>query len=108
MRSNATQHALSINKVVGVETEKVSKEKAVADVEEEKVSQIEVEVTKKKNDCEADLAKAEPALIAAQAALDTLNKVVFVCLFSCCKPVVLSCYFNKLLQQHDCSPCDNK
>ena len=62
-------------KIVGVETEKVSKEKAVADIEEEKVSKIEVEVTKKKNDCEADLAKAEPALVAAQAALDTLNKV---------------------------------
>jgi len=62
-------------KIVGVETEKVSKEKAVADVEEEKVSQIEIEVTKKKNDCAADLAKAEPALVAAQAALDTLNKV---------------------------------
>ena len=61
--------------IVGVETEKVSKEKAVADIEEEKVSLIEKEVTKKKDDCEADLAKAEPALIAAQAALDTLNKV---------------------------------
>ena len=62
-------------KIVGVETEKVSKEKAVADIEEEKVSQIEVEVTKKKDDCAADLAKAEPALIAAQEALNTLNKV---------------------------------
>uniref|UniRef100_H2YYB5 AAA+ ATPase domain-containing protein n=1 Tax=Ciona savignyi TaxID=51511 RepID=H2YYB5_CIOSA len=60
--------------VVGVETEKVSKEKAVADVEEEKVTAIEVEVSKKRTDCERDLAKAEPALIAAQAALDTLNK----------------------------------
>uniref|UniRef100_F7AU91 AAA+ ATPase domain-containing protein n=1 Tax=Ciona intestinalis TaxID=7719 RepID=F7AU91_CIOIN len=60
--------------VVGVETEKVSKEKAVADFEEEKVTAIEVEVSKKRSDCESDLAKAEPALIAAQAALDTLNK----------------------------------
>lgn len=56
----------------------MSKEKAIADIEEEKVSAIEVEVTKKKNDCEADLAKAEPALIAAQTALDTLNKVNWI------------------------------
>ena len=61
--------------VVGVETEKVSKEKAIADIEEEKVTAIEIEVTKKKEDCTADLAKAEPALLAAQDALNTLNKV---------------------------------
>ncbi|CAK8676513.1 unnamed protein product [Clavelina lepadiformis] len=60
--------------VVGVETEKVSKEKAIADIEEEKVTVIEIEVSKKKADCETDLAKAEPALLAAQDALDTLNK----------------------------------
>ncbi|CAK8694647.1 unnamed protein product [Clavelina lepadiformis] len=60
--------------VVGVETEKVSKEKAIADIEEEKVTAIEIEVTKKKEDCTADLAKAEPALLAAQDALNTLNK----------------------------------
>ncbi|XP_077967769.1 dynein beta chain, ciliary-like [Styela clava] len=60
--------------VVGVETEKVSKEKAIADVEEEKVTIIEIEVTKKQRDCETDLAKAEPALLAAQEALNTLNK----------------------------------
>lgn len=60
---------------MGVETEKVSKEKAIADVEEEKVTKIEIEVTKKQKDCETDLAKAEPALLAAQEALNTLNKV---------------------------------
>ena len=60
---------------MAVETEKVSKEKAVADVEEEKVTVIEIEVSKKRDDCERDLAKAEPALIAAREALDTLNKV---------------------------------
>ncbi|TMS22374.1 hypothetical protein E3U43_012639 [Larimichthys crocea] len=60
--------------VVGVETEKVSKEKAVADEEEQKVAAIAVVVTGKQRDCEEDLAKAEPALLAAQDALNTLNK----------------------------------
>ena len=61
--------------VVGAETEKVSKEKAIADEEEKKVSVIAEEVGKKQRDCETDLAKAEPALKAAQEALNTLNKV---------------------------------
>jgi len=61
--------------VVGAETEKVSKEKAIADEEEKKVSKINEEVTKKAKDCSDDLAKAEPALLAAKEALNTLNKV---------------------------------
>uniref|UniRef100_A0A8C3IZU9 DYH9 protein n=1 Tax=Chrysemys picta bellii TaxID=8478 RepID=A0A8C3IZU9_CHRPI len=60
--------------VVGVETEKVSTEKAIADEEEQKVALITQEVKQKQKDCEEDLAKAEPALAAAQAALNTLNK----------------------------------
>ncbi|XP_043280370.1 dynein beta chain, ciliary isoform X2 [Venturia canescens] len=60
--------------IVGVETEKVQKEKALADEEESKVAIIAEEVTKKQRDCEADLLKAEPALLAAQEALNTLNK----------------------------------
>ncbi|XP_006898632.1 PREDICTED: LOW QUALITY PROTEIN: dynein heavy chain 9, axonemal [Elephantulus edwardii] len=60
--------------VVGVETDKVSKEKAIADEEERKVALIMLEVKQKQKDCEEDLAKAEPALTAAQAALNTLNK----------------------------------
>uniref|UniRef100_A0A8C3FY90 Dynein axonemal heavy chain 17 n=1 Tax=Chrysemys picta bellii TaxID=8478 RepID=A0A8C3FY90_CHRPI len=56
--------------VVGVETEKVSKEKVIADEEELKVQNV----TEKQRACETDLAKAEPALLAAQEALDTLNK----------------------------------
>ncbi|NWV12184.1 DYH9 protein, partial [Ptilonorhynchus violaceus] len=60
--------------VVGVETEKVSRKKAVADEEERKVALITQEVEQKQKDCEEDLAKAEPALAAAQAALNTLNK----------------------------------
>ncbi|KAL6263152.1 hypothetical protein P5V15_005953 [Pogonomyrmex californicus] len=60
--------------IVGVETEKVQKEKAIADEEESKVAVIADEVSKKQKDCEADLMKAEPALLAAQEALNTLNK----------------------------------
>uniref|UniRef100_A0A087YME5 Dynein axonemal heavy chain 17 n=1 Tax=Poecilia formosa TaxID=48698 RepID=A0A087YME5_POEFO len=59
---------------VGIETEKVTKEKAVADEEEQKVAAIAVVVSGKQRDCEEDLAKAEPALQAAQDALNTLNK----------------------------------
>jgi dynein heavy chain len=61
--------------VVGMETDKVSREKAIADKEEQKVALIMLEVQQKQKDCEEDLAKAEPALMAAQAALNTLNKV---------------------------------
>uniref|UniRef100_H2ZKA8 AAA+ ATPase domain-containing protein n=1 Tax=Ciona savignyi TaxID=51511 RepID=H2ZKA8_CIOSA len=60
--------------VVGIETEKVSKEKAIADNEENKVAVFAVEVGEKQKSCETDLAKAEPALAAAQEALNTLNK----------------------------------
>ncbi|XP_061032339.1 dynein axonemal heavy chain 9 [Eubalaena glacialis] len=59
---------------VGAETDKVSGEKAVADEEEEKVAVITLEVKQKQQDCAGDLAQAEPALTAAQAALDTLSK----------------------------------
>ncbi|NXI37002.1 DYH9 protein, partial [Galbula dea] len=60
--------------VVGVETEKVSREKTVAAEEEQKVALITQEVQQKQKDCEEDLARAEPALAAAQDALNTLNK----------------------------------
>ena len=59
---------------VGVETEKVSKEKEIADGEEKKVAIIAKDVAEKQRSCEEDLAKAEPALLAAQDALNTLNK----------------------------------
>ncbi|XP_030631015.1 dynein heavy chain 17, axonemal-like [Chanos chanos] len=60
--------------VVGVETEKVSKEKTIANDEELKVQVIAKNVGEKQKSCEEDLAKAEPALLAAQEALNTLNK----------------------------------
>jgi len=62
-------------KTVSVESEKVGKEKAIADEEQARVAEISREVNIKKNDCERDLAKAEPALAAAQKALDTLDKM---------------------------------
>lgn len=42
--------------------------------EEAKVRVIEEEVTERAKICDIDLKKAEPALLAAQAALNTLNK----------------------------------
>lgn len=56
----------------------MSKEKEIADGEEKKVAKINEEVSKKQQDCERDLAKAEPALKAASEALNTLNKVSLV------------------------------
>ena len=72
------EDANKLIQVVGAETEKVSKEKAIADEEEVKVSKINEEVSKKAKDCADDLAKAEPALAAAKEALNTLNKVYTV------------------------------
>lgn len=60
--------------IVRIETENVSIEKSVADEEERNVALIAEEVGKKQRDCEEDLLKAEPALLAAQDALNTLNK----------------------------------
>ena len=59
---------------VGIETEKVNIEKAAAAIEQEKVAVINTEVSAKAKSCTEDLAKAEPALAAAEAALNTLNK----------------------------------
>lgn len=61
--------------------EVVSKEKAIVEVETAKaqvqakeVAQIQEEVTEKQRSTEEDLAKAEPAVEAAMAALNTLDK----------------------------------
>jgi dynein heavy chain len=59
---------------VGIDTEKVNAEKAVAAEEEKKVAIITKEVTEKQVSCETDLKAAEPALAAASEALNTLNK----------------------------------
>lgn len=71
---------------MGVEQEKVGKEKEIADTEEKKVAKINIEVSKKQKDCETDLAKAEPALKAASEALNTLNKANLTELKSFGKP----------------------
>ncbi|ELV10171.1 Dynein heavy chain 11, axonemal [Tupaia chinensis] len=60
---------------IGLQTERVSREKAIADAEEQKVAAIQIEVSQKQRECEADLLKAEPALVAATGALNTLNRV---------------------------------
>ncbi|XP_069067570.1 dynein axonemal heavy chain 11 [Pleurodeles waltl] len=60
---------------IGRQTEKLCQEKALADAEEQKVASIQVKVARKQKECEGDLEKAEPALVAAEAALNTLNKV---------------------------------
>ena len=70
------EDANKLIQVVGAETQKVGKEKAIADEEEAKVSIITKNVETKAADCAKDLAKAEPALAAAEEALNTLNKVV--------------------------------
>lgn len=50
------------------------------------MAKITADVTKKQQDCERDLAKAEPALKAAEAALNTLNKANLTELKSFGKP----------------------
>jgi dynein heavy chain len=52
----------------------VTKEKEIAGGEQAKVAEIEKTVTAKASDCERDLARALPALQAAEEALNTLDK----------------------------------
>lgn len=56
---------------VGIDTEKVNAEKAIAAEEEQKVAQITKDVTAFQISCEHDLKAAEPALAAAEEALNT-------------------------------------
>uniref|UniRef100_A0A1B0C972 Dyneins heavy chain n=2 Tax=Lutzomyia longipalpis TaxID=7200 RepID=A0A1B0C972_LUTLO len=60
--------------VVSAENMMVQKEKNISALEEQKVRRIEEDVSIKAKLCEEDLRKAEPALVAAQEALNTLNK----------------------------------
>ncbi|XP_030637015.1 dynein heavy chain 11, axonemal [Chanos chanos] len=60
---------------IALQTERVSQKRGAADMEEQKVKAVQYEVALRQKECENDLAKAEPALEAATAALDTLNKV---------------------------------
>ena len=54
------EEADKLIEIVGYETERVSREKAIADEEELKVNQINREVSTKQKDCCEDLKKAEP------------------------------------------------
>uniref|UniRef100_A0A665V5K8 Dynein, axonemal, heavy chain 11 n=1 Tax=Echeneis naucrates TaxID=173247 RepID=A0A665V5K8_ECHNA len=69
------QNIESIISKIGLQTERVRNKREAADVEARKVAVIQAEVSVKQKDCENDLAKAEPSLAAARAALDTLNKM---------------------------------
>uniref|UniRef100_A0A7N8XCZ9 Dynein, axonemal, heavy polypeptide 9 like n=1 Tax=Mastacembelus armatus TaxID=205130 RepID=A0A7N8XCZ9_9TELE len=60
---------------IGQQTDKLNQERAVSDAEEQRVAAIQAEVTKQQQNTEDDLAKAEPALQAANAALNTLNRL---------------------------------
>uniref|UniRef100_A0A3P8TGW6 Dynein, axonemal, heavy polypeptide 9 like n=1 Tax=Amphiprion percula TaxID=161767 RepID=A0A3P8TGW6_AMPPE len=60
---------------IGQQTDKLNQERAVADSEEQRVAAIQAEVTKQQQETEEDLAKAEPALQAANTALNTLNRL---------------------------------
>ncbi|KAF5892934.1 dynein heavy chain 11, axonemal-like, partial [Clarias magur] len=60
---------------IGQQTDKLNQEKSVADAEEQRVAAIQAEVTKQQKETEEDLAKAEPALQAANTALNTLNRL---------------------------------
>uniref|UniRef100_A0A8C9ZTH7 Dynein, axonemal, heavy polypeptide 9 like n=1 Tax=Sander lucioperca TaxID=283035 RepID=A0A8C9ZTH7_SANLU len=60
---------------IGQQTDRLNQERAVADAEEQRVAAIQAEVTKQQQETEDDLAKAEPALQAANTALNTLNRL---------------------------------
>nr|XP_018673081.1 dynein beta chain, ciliary [Ciona intestinalis] len=70
-RSETTEKLLSN---VGQQTEKVGSEKEVADEEEKKVAVKATAVAETQQQCEEELVKAEPALLAATEALNTLNR----------------------------------
>jgi dynein heavy chain len=69
-KAEATEMATKVEKERAIVEEETRK----ADAEHAKCDAIAAEVMIKQADAEADLAKAEPAVIAAMAALDTLNK----------------------------------
>lgn len=71
---NKNEAADKLIVVVSAENETVQREKNLAALEEVKVRRIEEEVSISAKLCEEDLRMAEPALIAAQQALNTLNK----------------------------------
>ncbi|XP_078035551.1 dynein beta chain, ciliary-like isoform X3 [Augochlora pura] len=59
---------------VRFENTKAEAEKAIVSEEEAKIAEIKEVVAERQKRCDEDLAKAEPAVRQAEAALDTLNK----------------------------------
>ncbi|XP_031848127.1 dynein beta chain, ciliary [Nomia melanderi] len=59
---------------VRAENTKAEAEKAIVSAEEAKIAEIKETVAERQKRCDEDLAKAEPAVRQAEAALDTLNK----------------------------------
>eukprot|EP00792_Barthelona_sp_PAP020_P009043 TRINITY_DN3265_c0_g6_i1.p1 TRINITY_DN3265_c0_g6~~TRINITY_DN3265_c0_g6_i1.p1 ORF type:complete len:3839 (+),score=1299.73 TRINITY_DN3265_c0_g6_i1:669-11519(+) len=68
------------------ETEVVNKQKAIAEKEQEECEVVEIEVSAKQKAADDDLSRALPAVAAAEAALDTLNKDNLVELKSLASP----------------------
>ncbi|XP_039284796.1 dynein beta chain, ciliary [Nilaparvata lugens] len=69
-----TAAATMLIKIVAKEQDKVTKEKIFVAEEERKVRIMEEDIIVKQKVCEEDLVAAEPALVAAMEALNTLNK----------------------------------
>ncbi|XP_075225795.1 dynein beta chain, ciliary-like [Lycorma delicatula] len=69
-----TSAATMLIKIVAKEQDKVTKEKIFVAEEERKVRVMEEDIMVKQKVCEEDLVQAEPALAAANEALNTLNK----------------------------------
>eukprot|EP00742_Colponemidia_sp_Colp-10_P004589 GILJ01004897.1.p1 GENE.GILJ01004897.1~~GILJ01004897.1.p1 ORF type:complete len:2544 (-),score=425.95 GILJ01004897.1:114-7634(-) len=68
------KQASSMLEIVGQEKAKVDAEKALAEVESEKCAVMAREVEEFQDQCNADLAKAEPAIFEAEKALNSLDK----------------------------------
>ena len=67
-------HTRHLQLQVRAERAGVERETENANIEADKVARIQNEVSRKQADAETDLAKAEPAVLAAMSALDTLDK----------------------------------
>ncbi|XP_063046887.1 dynein axonemal heavy chain 11 [Engraulis encrasicolus] len=76
---------------IGQQTDKLNMERTIADAEEQRVAAIQAEVSKQQQETENDLAKAEPALQAANAALNTLNRLNLTELRTFPNPPVIVC-----------------
>jgi dynein heavy chain len=72
--------------MVGKDQAVAEQQKSIADVQEKEMQVIFAEVTEFQTKCEAELAEAEPAILAAEEALNTLDKKSLTELKSFTKP----------------------